>query len=344
VSDRISQNLRFIHLCLTFVSTSNFSSKWDVGPHKVHTFTRQTKERPTSEGASFGGLLETKDAIRKHKIGLSSLKSDFNTRQAMVCKIMDDISDAHLMSPESHPAEVASTLMCNGKDEEALDTGKSLENFISFSRLPTEIRIRIWKYACPEARIIKMKNRCEIPWVAIPIIAHINQESRSEALRIYRLGFRPTRGTCKKLWWNPSADTIFVDDFKKVLAVCEAMLGPSISEVRHLALPTNMNIYEMLSSFHAKLLHKFTAVETLDLVINRRYALLKDDLFFVRPPQVIGVPKSGRKSATAQVEEFKSAVDKAGRMPTIRIVTPIIKRRRVSVAWEKDWNGTDELN
>jgi hypothetical protein len=246
---------------------------------------------------------------------------------------MDNTAERCLTSPKSRLAEATSLMVRKGKHEETLGIRNSLETFTLFSKLPTEIRVRIWGYACPEERIVIVRNQCRVTWIPIPLIAHINQESRSEALRIHRLGFRPTRGTCGKLWWNPLADTIFVHSSwaRKCLIACETMLGPSISEVRHLALPVCGKFCNMLFTFHAELLHKFTALESLDLVVSRRHVSLKDEVFFIHPAQVIDDPTYRHiGSIKASVEEFKSLVHESGRKIATRVVSSERKKWRPS--------------
>jgi hypothetical protein len=122
------------------------------------------------------------------------------SRAALAHVAVENLPQQSFTLPENGLAERTTVLAINGGNEEILDLQKTLKNFTLFSKLPTEIRVKIWTLACRKGRVIRVRMRFEAPKIAIPVIAHINQESRYEVLRIYTLGFRHTRGTCGKLW------------------------------------------------------------------------------------------------------------------------------------------------
>jgi hypothetical protein len=73
--------------------------------------------------------------------------------------------------------------------------------FPRFNELKKYIRKRIWHFALPRARMIKLTktpNAADIYSTApVPAILHANRESRALALRYYRLAFAPEGGIAK---------------------------------------------------------------------------------------------------------------------------------------------------
>jgi hypothetical protein len=72
--------------------------------------------------------------------------------------------------------------------------------FPRFGDLPTEVRLKIWKEAAFEPRIILDVHRKEIP---VPGILHTNREAREEALHHYELGKRRLGSKAGYLRDNP---------------------------------------------------------------------------------------------------------------------------------------------
>lgn len=68
--------------------------------------------------------------------------------------------------------------------------------FTLFPKLPTELRLMIWRAARPGPRTIELKWRNDIGrWTSIakpPVILQVNAESREEALKHYQLWFDGT--------------------------------------------------------------------------------------------------------------------------------------------------------
>ncbi|KAH9217532.1 hypothetical protein DL95DRAFT_406577 [Leptodontidium sp. 2 PMI_412] len=86
--------------------------------------------------------------------------------------------------------ETFSDLPDKGEELSVQDTGP--ETFPQFPKLPIEIRFNIWKLNLPPPRLLKVSHdpkkdeeaHCYSP---TPTLLHVNQESRSEALRRYLL-------------------------------------------------------------------------------------------------------------------------------------------------------------
>ncbi|KAF4638069.1 hypothetical protein G7Y89_g31 [Cudoniella acicularis] len=100
---------------------------------------------------------------------------------------------------------------------EMREAGPALSK-LSFSQLPFEIRMMIWKFAIPKPRVIRLdfKTSLDRPCRAfdmgppfIPKLLHICHESREVACEVYRLGFGTSTSIYDKDWWNPSADMVY---------------------------------------------------------------------------------------------------------------------------------------
>jgi len=85
--------------------------------------------------------------------------------------------------------------------------------FEIFSSLPTEIRLKIWNHAAPGPRVVKVSySSCLQRYISDcppPIILHINQESRSEAMLKYHrlsLGIQDN----PEIYVDLSIDTVYV--------------------------------------------------------------------------------------------------------------------------------------
>jgi hypothetical protein len=102
----------------------------------------------------------------------------------------------------------------------------SLPFTFPFRLLPTEIRHQIWRLAIPSSRTFYLRNhpkKREIetygnernPWfdtIRIPIILHVNHESRQIALQIFHLGFN--NNVSDRHYWNPQKDTLNIQDLQ----------------------------------------------------------------------------------------------------------------------------------
>jgi hypothetical protein len=91
-----------------------------------------------------------------------------------------------------------------------------LQTFTLFNKLPTEIRLTIWKLATPGPRVIRIdvdssnKYALGIGNLLIPSIMHICRESREVGSRLYSLGFGHEDTECAEDWFNPELDTLYI--------------------------------------------------------------------------------------------------------------------------------------
>jgi hypothetical protein len=212
-----------------------------------------------------------------------------------------------------------------GEDENAVVLQKFPTNSANFSSLPTELRLKIWKLACPRGRIIELMS-CTPSNIVVPAIAHINRESRSEALQIYNVGFRHTRSTVGKMWWSPSADIIYLANGSEPLPFYDIVLGPDISQIRHLALDYELESFlDWSSCINIKMLRNMDALETLYMVLTLHISAL--DLAALTQPSE--VPRDPGTDPTVrqfeglimqQLKESKEALERRRKIATIEIV------------------------
>jgi hypothetical protein len=212
-----------------------------------------------------------------------------------------------------------------------------LNSFTRFCELPTEIRMMIWGLACRKGRIITVRSLFQAPRMAIPIIAHINQESRSYALEIYALGFRHTRSTCGMMWWNPSVDIIYLIDSWRGLESCEDVLGPSVSKIRQMALDIDsVTLSQESPYFDIKSLRNFESLETLYLVLDPTFIAWRPGMVvfnraIIGPVCHIDIsPARLENFIMQQLENSMKALGKQWKLPTIKIVFVEVKRLRES--------------
>lgn len=118
-----------------------------------------------------------------------------------------------------------------------------LRSFHSFSLLPAEIRLDIWRYSCYQPRVVEVyydseRDRCATT-TPQPATLYVCSESRSEALRVYT----PLFGTITHepvIYFNAQLDTLYLprptymgydDDLRDF-----AQLATGASDVVNLAL------------------------------------------------------------------------------------------------------------
>ncbi|PVH74843.1 hypothetical protein DL98DRAFT_575407 [Cadophora sp. DSE1049] len=112
---------------------------------------------------------------------------------------------------------------------------RTLDSFNSFSQLPLEIRLSVWRFSFPRGRLINLDQyvAASFEWDAdrdrtygietscgLPPTLHVNQESRRETLKHYSLVFRIDRELnwitpktrVRPLCYNPKLDTMFFTD------------------------------------------------------------------------------------------------------------------------------------
>lgn len=101
-------------------------------------------------------------------------------------------------TPQPHPhAQVAWIPNPTSTSDTLLETKPFHDHFYLFSRLPIELRLRIWQFAA-HPRVIEIRSwgdtqrnqytpiKYTVATHRLPPILHINSESRREALRIYK--------------------------------------------------------------------------------------------------------------------------------------------------------------
>ena len=95
--------------------------------------------------------------------------------------------------------------------------GKPSSMFVLFPKLPTELRLQIWKYAIPGARKITLKRRKNSSQLSVttpsltaspytPDILHVCQESRAMALEYYQVSF--AKECTRPMYFNPNQDVV----------------------------------------------------------------------------------------------------------------------------------------
>jgi hypothetical protein len=101
-----------------------------------------------------------------------------------------------------------------GDTEQATDAVQ-VTNFPEFADLPSEIRIVIWKEACPKGRTIQIELKggyVKYSPTPAPVILHVNQESRYEALKVYH-ALKPDHCRHDKIpspiYFHPETDAIY---------------------------------------------------------------------------------------------------------------------------------------
>jgi hypothetical protein len=138
----------------------------------------------------------------------------------------------------SGPAATAVKSFLNGSlclnvasDGSMTVTATTRDNFPQFSKLPTEIRLQIWKEAMPGPRVVEVyliEDQSQYDgktyYVAdpasrtpAPTILHINHESRREGLKIYsrifsRSRLPPGQGR-KPIYFDPANDIPYLSHF-----------------------------------------------------------------------------------------------------------------------------------
>lgn len=89
--------------------------------------------------------------------------------------------------------------------------------FFPFRRLPTEIRVMIWKEALPKRQILQVKHISLQPGLFISSsmlpLPSVCQESRNVTRNQLQLFQRSTLDKTKSLYCNPETDILWIDDF-----------------------------------------------------------------------------------------------------------------------------------
>ncbi|OHF02634.1 hypothetical protein CORC01_02030 [Colletotrichum orchidophilum] len=137
---------------------------------------------------------------------------------------------------------------------------RPLDHFHLFSRLPVELRLKIWNFNLPPPRVVPIRcgakslsfaSHAQSPrpstsgctsYAALPVNLHACQESRLEAQKSYHLSFGMTRNP-GQIFFDNAHDILYFGardgymaseaQFRTVMALCDP---EDISEVRRLAI------------------------------------------------------------------------------------------------------------
>ncbi|KAH8667650.1 hypothetical protein BGZ60DRAFT_409692 [Tricladium varicosporioides] len=112
--------------------------------------------------------------------------------------------------------------------------------FHPFSRLPLELRSRIWKLSANEPRVVTVRGIPAaghlqmdhfVSLVPTPSVLQVCRESRFEALRFYTKAFTYGSSPCF-IWTNFNVDTIKINDFRvcRLLARDAALIQQLVVE------------------------------------------------------------------------------------------------------------------
>ena len=105
----------------------------------------------------------------------------------------------------------------------------ALKEFTLFPKLPKELRIKVWQFAAREPRIVEVCQSQDAQYItygtprddwdsknsapfysptALPVILHINVESRTIALEHYSISF-PHDSHPAQIYYNPAVDILY---------------------------------------------------------------------------------------------------------------------------------------
>jgi hypothetical protein len=101
------------------------------------------------------------------------------------------------------------------EDTEQATDAVQITEFPEFADLPSEIRIVIWKEACPKGRTVQIELKggyVKYSRTPAPVILHVNQESRYEALKVYH-ALKPDPCRCgnipSPIYFHSETDAIY---------------------------------------------------------------------------------------------------------------------------------------
>lgn len=158
-------------------------------------------------------------------------------------------------------------------------------NFESFSLLPAELRLEIWRLSCSE-RVVEVfyhseEDRC-LTTSRPPAILHTCRESRNEGLRIFKKSFG-TKSHEPNLYFCPYLDTLYLprpgplgyDDsarsFPELVGDTDEVIDLAIDYVE----PTIRHPWETYNKF--VLMRSCPKVQEVFLVINSDYSPLDEN-------------------------------------------------------------------
>lgn len=153
-----------------------------------------------------------------------------------------------------------------------------MDTFESFTRLPSELRIKIWKFTFPEPRIVPVRyNRATQQYISTmpaPAILHASGESRALFLETYtNLILSPKHGSA--VFVDLAHDTIFFDHLD---CSPEGDLSLDLAHSPHadrlLYVAIHVHVWEVLRMFKYEPLSEVNAMRnlrTLALVMSKDY-------------------------------------------------------------------------
>ncbi|CAJ2506847.1 Uu.00g080330.m01.CDS01 [Anthostomella pinea] len=191
--------------------------------------------------------------------------------------------------------------------------------FLLFSHLPAELRFKIWALNLPDSRIVALRcdatsdqgssEQCRdsesfqcTSSSLVPVNLHVCKESRSEAMRRYRLLFSTAQEPAK-VFFDPSRDTLYFGA-RDGHAASEAQFNTFMAKIspqdraliRHVAINETLTRGDNLRSDTAieasreatehifrETPMRFPKLQQLTFVCNDRNPLYSSDSIFVEP-------------------------------------------------------------
>ncbi|GKT43947.1 uncharacterized protein ColSpa_04128 [Colletotrichum spaethianum] len=153
---------------------------------------------------------------------------------------------------------------------------QALDHFHFFTRLPVELRLKIWNFNLPPPRVVPIRCGAKsltlasyaqssrpstsgcTSYAAVPVNLHVCQESRQEALASYHLSFGMTRNP-GQIFFDKANDVLYFGardgymaseaQFLTVMALCDPT---DLADVRHLAINDSLfwvdGMYQSMSA------------------------------------------------------------------------------------------------
>jgi hypothetical protein len=182
--------------------------------------------------------------------------------------------------------------------EQTINPPPPLTTFSLFSQLPTEIRLKIWDFACHQPRNIALNNEfCRhkgadsifyteryfsiLTSLRAPAILFVSKESRAEALHYYQLDFKTRtpfpyyEGMTSGLWINYRCDRLVPRGFYNIIGM-ESFLGHARRNLRSMAIDIMGQFYsDMFNYLFMKTLWPFEVMEEIILYDGNDFAPFK---------------------------------------------------------------------
>ncbi|KAK0124546.1 hypothetical protein ONS95_009494 [Cadophora gregata] len=177
------------------------------------------------------------------------------------------------------------------------------KTFHFFSRLPPELRNRIWKYALPAGRLVRIFYT-EIHYPSgtysnddlglttftsnapIPAMLHACAESRQVASKVYKLRLGTAQSPAT-IYLDLSVDTLYFGSFtdKKRIFIARTLVNTFAEEdfqqIRHIAVQYKTFWRYFCNNMHG--IADFVGIKTLQLVLERNSKSETNDMILVHP-------------------------------------------------------------